>query len=60
MTSTAKTAILLLSGASLLGPGNCLPNDFWIDAWGEALATTAATIYEVTVLNPVVEALDGE
>ncbi|MCH8150318.1 MAG: hypothetical protein IH987_20460 [Planctomycetes bacterium] len=61
-TRTRTTAIMLLSGGSLLGSGSCLPNDFLVDTWGNALSATAAVVFEATVLNPINDALtdDGE
>ncbi len=59
-TRTRTTAIMLLSGGSLWGIGSCLPNNFLVDTWGNALSTTAAAVFEATVLNPITDALAGD
>ncbi len=33
----ASSALVLLGSGVLLGTGNCMPDNFWVDAWGRTL-----------------------
>ena len=57
---TRTTAIMLLSGGLLWGSGSCVPNDFLVDTWGNAVSATAAAVFEATVLNPINDTLGGD
>lgn len=48
-----KAAALALSGCFLLGAGNCLPEDFWADLYGNTLNEVAGTAVNTYVVGPL-------
>ncbi len=51
-----KTCAAVLGGGMLLGSGNCVPDNFWIDTWAATLSTTADTVFTTFFLDPVIVA----
>ncbi len=48
-----KCAALALSGGMLLGSGACLPDDFWVNAWGNILNSTVEAVVDGYVMVQV-------
>ncbi len=49
----AKCVAMLLSGGLLFGTGTCIPDNFWVDKWGEVINTTIMGVYDAYVLTPL-------
>lgn len=65
MSTTTKgvkaksVALLFCGGLFVLGfGGSCLPNNFWADAWGRAVASSADLVFDTFVVQPLDDALD--
>ena len=49
-----KSACLLGAGGLLLG-GSCVPDNFWMDTWGQTLRTVVDGVVQVYVVDPLAE-----
>ena len=56
-TGRVKCAAMLLGGGLLLGTGNCIPEDLWVNTWGRVLTTTTDAVVDVYVIDPLYDAL---
>ncbi len=55
-----KSVAAFLGGGLLLGSGNCIPENFWIDTLGTTLSAAAGTVAEALLLDPLADALTDD
>ena len=55
-----KSVAALLGGGLLLGSGNCIPENFWIDTLGTTLSAAALTVADTLLLDPLADALTSD
>lgn len=56
----AKVSALLAGGILALGSGGCLPNNFWANALGRAMDTTADAVLDMYVVSQVTDMLAAD
>ena len=52
-SATKKVLAALLCGGMLLGSGNCVPDNFWVDLAGGAVGTAVETAIGEVVVNAI-------